>query len=158
MKKFFLTLLAGILTLGGFGNHAAAQSVTAFQCVDTICDVEITVVNDTMIVANPQILVVASRHPNNERQPVFIRYTLNTPGYSFNQGGIAFANPSSGQFGQPHPATPAPGGAPRIMVADFNSDLPPLSSHKYGIMVKNKANGNVLELDPVIINGGPLNQ
>lgn len=152
MKKLFLTLLAGILTLGGFGNHAAAQSITAFQCTTAICDVEITVVNDTTIVANPQILIVAHRNNNNNRRPALIRFTLNTAGYSFTQGGLQFNNPGT-QFGPPTPAA----GAPVIMVVDNNNDLPPLSSHKYKIMVVD-AKGVNLSLDPVIINGGPIGQ
>ena len=152
MKKLIISLFAGILTVSGFSVYATAGPITAFQCEVAVCDVEITVVNNTTIVANPQILVVAHRNSNKDRRPAMIRYTLSTAGYSFTQGGIKFDNPGT-QFAR-FPTVPGP---PVIVVADINNDLPPLTAYKYKIMIVDEE-GNALTLDPVIINGGPVPQ
>lgn len=154
MRKLIIILLAGFLAASVPQGYAEAAGTTFDECKIGNCVVNITVVDEAgvkMIVASPTVLLVSHRGSNKARLPVVVTFRLDTAGYSFvSQSGISFKNvvEADKQF------TPVSAVSDKIVKIDKNTpNIPKYTSFSYNIEVEDK-DGNVLAVDPVIINGG----
>lgn len=153
MKKLIIISLAGILAASLPQGYVDAAGTTFDQCTGQFCMVQIDVVDvqgTATIVANPEILLVAHRGNDQSRLPVTILFMLNTAGYSFVQDGITMTNPS-GQFTRNNVSSTTT----IVVMRDENSDMPKFHWHSYNIAVEDQ-DGNALNVDPVVINGGGI--
>lgn len=152
MKKLIIISLAGILAVSVPGAYAKAAGTTFQECRGAVCFVDIDVVDvggKMTVVANYEISLVSRRGPEKSRRPATIIFTLKTAGYSFvDKNGIEFADKV--EFVRDNVSS----NSKKVVIHDKNStDVPKYGWHNYTIQVQDE-DGKVLDVDPVVINGG----